>query len=41
MTIELKPNERIKLRHRFIFHKGDEKDAKIAEAFEAYAKIAK
>lgn len=29
---------RLQLRHRLIFHKGDEKDAKIAEAFEAYAK---
>ncbi|MDB6006651.1 MAG: hypothetical protein JWR15_3638 [Prosthecobacter sp.] len=36
--LELKEGERIKLRHRFIFHKGDEKAGKIAEAFEAYAK---
>jgi hypothetical protein len=35
---ELKPGEHLKLRHRFIFHKGDEKSAKIAEAWEAYAK---
>lgn len=34
---ELKAGERLKLRHRFLFHKGDEKAAKIAEAFEAYA----
>ena len=34
----LKQDERIKLRHRFIFHKGDEKAGKIAEAFEKYAK---
>jgi hypothetical protein len=34
----LKEGERIKLRHRFIFHKGDEKAGKIAEAYEAYAK---
>ena len=40
-TIELKKGERIKLRHRLIFHKGDEKTAKIAEAWEAYAKEAK
>jgi hypothetical protein len=40
-TFELKKGERVKLRHRLIFHKGDEKAAKIAEAFEAYAKEAK
>jgi hypothetical protein len=40
-TFELKKGERVKLRHRLIFHKGDEKTAKIAEAFEAYAKEAK
>ena len=34
----LKKGESITLRHRFIFHKGDEKAAKIAEAYEAYAK---
>jgi hypothetical protein len=37
-SIELKSGERLKLRHRFIFHKGDEKAARIAEAFERYAK---
>lgn len=37
-AFELKKDDRIKLRHRFIFHKGDEKAGKIAEAFEAYAK---
>lgn len=37
-AMELKQDERIKLRHRFIFHKGDEKAGKIAEAYEAYAK---
>ncbi|MCB1275897.1 PmoA family protein [Prosthecobacter sp.] len=37
-AVELKQDERIKLRHRFIFHKGDEKEGKIAEAYEAYAK---
>ncbi len=38
---ELKAGERLKLRHRFILHSGDEKSAKIAEAWEAYAKEAK
>ncbi len=33
----LKSGEKISLRHRFIFHKGDATEAKIAEAFEAYA----
>ena len=37
-TYELKKGESTLLRHRFIFHKGDDKEAKIAEAFEAYAK---
>lgn len=37
-AFELKQGERVKLRHRFIFHKGDEKAGKIAEAYEAYAK---
>ncbi len=37
-TFELQKGERVKLRHRIIFHKGDEKTGKIAEAFEAYAK---
>ena len=40
-TLELKKGERIKLRHRLVFHKGDEKAGKIAEAFEAYAKESK
>ena len=35
---DLKKGESTLLRHRFLFHKGDEKQAKIAEAFEAYAK---
>ena len=35
---ELKAGKRIKLRHRILFHKGDEKQAKVAKAFEAYAK---
>jgi hypothetical protein len=37
-SYELKPGEHLVLRHRFLFHKGDEKAAKIAEAWEAYAK---
>jgi hypothetical protein len=37
----LKKAEHVKLRHRLIFHKGDEQTANIAEAFEAYAKEAK
>ncbi|HEY2584527.1 MAG TPA: PmoA family protein [Tepidisphaeraceae bacterium] len=35
---QLEPGERLKLRHRLLFHTGDEKTAKIAEAYEAYAK---
>jgi len=35
---EVKAGERLKLRHRFLLHKGNEKAAKIAEAFEADAK---
>lgn len=38
---EIKPGAPLKLRHRFIFHKGDEQTAKIAEAFAAYAKESK
>lgn len=34
----LKKGEKITLRHRFIFHKGDEKAGKIAEAYAEYAK---
>lgn len=37
-AFELKQGERVKLRHRFIFHKGDEKAAKIEEAYQDYAK---
>lgn len=40
-SVMLKQNESIKLRHRFIFHKGDEKQGKIAEAYEKYAKETK
>jgi len=38
---ELKAGEHLKLRHRFLFHTGDEKSAKIEQAWEAYAKEAK
>jgi hypothetical protein len=37
-AFELKKGDSIKLRHRFLFHEGDAASAKIAEAFEAYAK---
>jgi hypothetical protein len=35
---DLAAGQRLKLRHRLLFHTGDEKSAKIAEAYEAYAK---
>ncbi len=35
---ELGAGESITLRYRFLFHKGDEKAGKVAEAFAAYAK---
>jgi len=38
---QIAAGERLKLRHRFVFHRGDEKSAKIAEAYEAYAKEAR
>ena len=37
-AITLKKGDKISLRHRFIFHDGDEKDAHIAEAYADYAK---
>lgn len=36
-ALDLKKGDRIALRHRFIFHKGDDKAAGIAEAFAEYA----
>lgn len=36
-TFTLKKDENVELRHRIIFHKGNNVDAKIAEAFKAYA----
>lgn len=36
-TFTLKEGESVQLRHRIIFHEGDEKAAKIAEAYKAYA----
>jgi len=38
---ELPAGQSIQLRYRVLFHKGDEKQGKIAEAFAAYAKEAK
>ena len=37
-AMTLKKDEKLTLRHRFIFHLGDEKAAKIAEAYADYAK---
>ena len=37
----LKPGEPLKLYHRFIFHKGDEKAAQIEAAWQAYSKVTK
>ncbi len=34
----LQPGESFTLRHRVLFHKGDEKEGKVAEAFAEYAK---
>jgi hypothetical protein len=36
-TTTLKAGERLKLRHRFVLHTGNEKAGKISEAFTAYA----
>ena len=36
-TFTLKNGEAVQLRHRIIFHEGDEKAAGIAEAYRAYA----
>ena len=41
IAFELKAGEHLKLRHRLVFHSGDEKSAKIAEAWDAYAKAVK
>jgi hypothetical protein len=40
-TTALAAGERLKLRHRLVFHKGDEKAAGLAAAFAAYAKEVK
>ncbi len=40
-ALDLKKGDRLKLRHRFVFHAGDEKAAQIQEAFEVYAKEAR
>jgi hypothetical protein len=34
----LPAGESLKLRHRVLLHKGDEKQGRVAEAFEAYSK---
>jgi hypothetical protein len=39
--VTLKPGETLKLRYRVIFHKGNEKDARIAESFQEYADAGK
>lgn len=36
-TFTLKSGQSVQLRHRIIFHEGDEKDAGIAQAYQAYA----
>jgi hypothetical protein len=38
ITFTLAKGTRVLMKHRIIFHKGDEKKAKIAQAFERYAK---
>jgi len=38
-AVSLKAGGRISLRHRFIFHVGDEQQAEIARAYETYAKV--
>ncbi len=35
---DLKKGDTLKLRHRFVFHKGDEREGDIEKAFQAYAK---
>ena len=35
----MKKNDRISLRHRFVFHDGDEKAGRIAEAFQTYSRL--
>jgi hypothetical protein len=37
-TISLAPGETLRLRHRLIFHSGDEREADIEAAWQAYAK---
>ena len=40
-TTRCRPGESFTLRYRVLIHKGDEKEGKVAEAYEAYAKTAK
>ena len=37
----IKPGEQISLNYRVLFHKGDEKTGKVAEAFSTYSKVEK
>jgi len=37
-TTTLKAGQHLKLRHRFLFHRGNEKDAKIEEAWQQYSR---
>lgn len=37
-AFDLKEGEKFQLHHRFFFHKGDEQEGKVAEAWEAYSK---
>jgi hypothetical protein len=36
--VVLKKGETFTLRHRILFHRGDEKDGKVADAWERYSK---
>lgn len=40
-AVTIEPGQPLKLYHRFIFHKGDAKDANIEAAWQDYAKVAK
>lgn len=36
-AFDLEQGKELEMHHRFLFHKGDEKEGKVAEAYEAYA----
>jgi hypothetical protein len=40
-AVQIAPGQPLRLYHRFVFHKGDEKTANIEAAWQAYAKIRK